>query len=89
MVDTLVRLTLCGLGVGAVVRLLAMTWKHALKVAVSAREQAYLAAAVSGYLAGFQFFRDYWLAAKMSLIIIGGYFLMKWVTQGLGRKFSS
>ena len=86
MIDTLVRLIVCGLGVGALVRLLALIWKYALNVTVSQREQAYLAAAMSGYLAGFKFYRDYLTATKMSLIIVGGYFVAKFLMQSLDRR---
>jgi hypothetical protein len=89
MIDNLIRLIVCALGVGALVRAFAVTWKPAFKVAVTPREQAYFAAAVSGYLAGFQFFRDYRLAAKMSLLVIGGYFGLKWITHVLDQRFRS
>ena len=82
--DTLIRVAVCGLGVGALVRVLTITWKHVLNITVSLREQADLAAAVCGFLAGFRFVRDYGLAAKMAVMVAGGYFAMKWLTQALG-----
>ena len=61
-------------------------WSRALKVEVSPREGALLAAAVIGLLAGFEFTTDYSLAAQVALIIVGGSFLLRWVMRLMHAK---
>lgn len=76
--DELTRVLICAIGVGLLVSLFMLVWKRFLKIDVSPREGSLLAAAVVGLLAGFQFTRDYRLAAQVALIVIGGSFVLRW-----------
>ena len=77
--DSLVRVAVCALGVGLLVRVLCLISERVLRVQVPRAEAAMQAAAVVGLLAGFQYTRDYWLATKMSAILVGGSFLLRWI----------
>src|SRR5712691_10106678 len=88
-VDALVRLAVCAIGVALLVRTLSLVWTNVLDMNVTPRQQALLSAAVIGFLAGFDFIRNYRLAATMSLIIVGGWFLTKWLMRGVDKVFPS
>jgi hypothetical protein len=84
--DWLLRLLVCAVGVGLLVGTLSLLSRRAFKIDVSARENALLAAAVVGLLAGFQFTRDYQLAATISLIVVGGSFFLRWIMRLMGKR---
>jgi hypothetical protein len=50
-------------------------------IKVNAREVSLLLGGVIGLLAGFQLTNDYQVAATISFAIVGGFFLVKWLTR--------
>ena len=46
-------------------------------------------AAMIGFLAGFNYISDYAVAMRMSLIIVGGFFLIKALMRSVNRVFRS
>ena len=84
--DSLVRLIVCAVGVGLLVSAFFLSWKHLLKIDVEPRQSALLGAVLIGLLAGFQFTRDFQLAAYISVVVVAGSFLLQWVMHRLGKS---
>jgi hypothetical protein len=52
-----------------------------LKIQIGPREGPLLGAVLVGLLAGFRFTMGYQLAATIAVIIVGGFFVLKWVMR--------
>ncbi len=79
VLDEIVRLLVCAIGVGLLVRVFQIAWGRFLHVEVSTREASLLAAGVIGVLAGLHYIRDYAQAATIALSMVGTAFLIKWL----------
>jgi hypothetical protein len=83
--DSVVRVLVCGVGVGLLVSAFTLVWRRVLKIEVSSREAQILCGSLIGLMAGFKITRDYQLTATISLLAVGGAFLLKWVKHSMGK----